>query len=131
MKEGIDADKAKMNKAFANVKEKAQITKQQIEKKSNEVDNELNAKLDKMEQQMKNAGEKRKARLQKRISALKEEYRIRREKLQQASRLINRSIWSKKESAALEETVHNINSKRKRLGRGLFLLAFKNQIFFL
>ncbi len=101
LKEGIDADKAKMNKALANVKEKAQITKQQIEKKSNEVNNELNAKLDKMEQQMKNAGEKRKARLQKRISALKEEYRIRREKLQQASRLINEAFGAKKEEAAL------------------------------
>jgi uncharacterized membrane protein len=101
MKEGINADNAKMNKALANVKEKAQITKQQIEKKSNEVNNELNAKLDKMEQQMKNAGEKRKARLQKRISALKEEYRIRREKLQQASRLINESFGGKKEEAPL------------------------------
>ena len=52
---------------------------------------------------MKNAGEKRKARLQKRISALKEEYRIRREKLQQASRLINEAFGAKKENAALAE----------------------------
>jgi uncharacterized membrane protein len=101
MKEGIDADKARMSKAFNNMKEKAQITKQQIEKKSNEIDNELNAKLDKMEQQMRNAGERRKARLQKRISALKEEYRIRREKLQQASRLISEAFGVKKEEVAL------------------------------
>src|SRR5687767_9000289 len=101
MKDGIDAGTTKMNKALANVKEKAQITKQQIEKKSNEVNKELNAKLDKMEQQMKNAGEKRKARLQKRINALKEDYRIRMEKLQNASRLINEALGAKKEKAAL------------------------------
>ena len=45
MNEGIDPDKAKMNKALTNAKEKAQITKQQIEKKLNEVNNELNGSL--------------------------------------------------------------------------------------
>jgi len=101
MKEDMSADKAKMNKALNNVKEKAQITKQQIEQKLDQVDDELNAKLDKMEQQMTHAGEKRKARLQKRINALKEDYRVRTEKLKQASRLINEAFGAKKENAAL------------------------------
>jgi uncharacterized membrane protein len=101
MKAGADADKERMNKALNNAKEKAQITKQQIEKKLNEVNNELSLRVEKMEQQTKNAGEKRKAHLQKRINALKEEYRIRREKLQQASKLINEAFEAKKESAAL------------------------------
>jgi len=101
MKEGIDADKAKMNKAFTNMKEKAQITKQQVEKKLNEVNNELSVKVEKMEHQMKNAGEKRKTRLQKRVIALKEEYRIIRDKLQQASGLISEAFGAKKEEAPL------------------------------
>jgi uncharacterized membrane protein len=105
MKEGIAADKAKMNKSLTNVKEKAQITKQQIEHKLNAVNNELNAKVDKMEQQMKHAGERRKARIQKRINELKEQYRIRTEKLKQASRLINEAFGARKENAALAETV--------------------------
>ena len=103
MKSGIDADKAKVNKAITNVKEKAQITKQQVEQKLNEVDDEFNAKLDKMEQQMKHAGEKRKARLQKRINSVKEEYGVRTEKLKQASRLINEAFAARKENAALAQ----------------------------
>ena len=101
VKEGIGTDKAKMNKAFVNMKEKAQITKQQIEQKANEVNNELKAKLEKKEQQMKSAGERRKARLQKRVNTLKEDYSIRVDKLQKASRLINEAFGLKKENAAL------------------------------
>lgn len=101
IKESIDADKTKMNKALDKVKEKAQITKQVVEQKLDHLDNELNAKLDKMEKQMEDASEKRKARLQKRINSLQEEYRTRTEKLKQASRLINEAFGTKKEAAAL------------------------------
>ena len=104
IKEDMYADKANMNKALNRVKEKAQITRQQIEQKLNAIDDELNSKLDKMESQMKHAGEKRKARLQKRINALKEQYRVRTEKLKQASRLINEAFETKKDNA-LAETV--------------------------
>ena len=105
MKEGFDADKAKIRKSLANAKEKAQMTDQQIQHKLNEIDDELNGKLDKMELQMKHAANKRKARLQKRINAVKEDYRIRTEKLKQASRLINEAFAAKKENAELAEPV--------------------------
>ena len=104
MKEDFDADKAKINKGLANAKEKAQITQKQIDDKLNEVDDDLNARIDKMELQMKHAGVKRKARLQKRINAVKEDYRQRTEKLKEASRLINEAFAAKKENA-LAETV--------------------------
>lgn len=105
MKEGFDADEAAIRKGLANAKEKAQITGQQLEHKLNEVDDELDARVNKMEAQMKHAGAKRKARLQKRMNAVKEDYRMRTEKLKQASRLINEAFAAKKENAALAETV--------------------------
>jgi uncharacterized membrane protein len=99
IKEGIDTDKAKVNKALTNLREKANMTKQRMEQKLDEVDKELSAKLEKIEQQMNNASEKRKARLQKRRTALKEEHRIREEKLRQATGLIKEAFEPKMENA--------------------------------
>lgn len=102
-KDAINADKEKIKKSVAKLKEKAQVTNQQIERKIDEANDQFAAKLEKLEQQQKEAGERRKEKLQKRINALKEEYAVRSYKLKQASKLINEAFELKREKPELQK----------------------------
>ena len=105
LKESTEEGKIRINNAIDNLKTKAQLTKEQIERKMAEAESQLDAKVNKMEEQMKVAGEKRKAKLQKRINTIKEEYRVRTEKLKQASKLISEALAVSGEAVKHSEAV--------------------------
>jgi hypothetical protein len=81
---------------------KAQAVNDQLKRKVNDSKSQLDARVDIMREQMKNAREKRKARIENQITKVKEEYRLRTEKLKQASKLIGEAVSLKDVSKQTE-----------------------------
>jgi hypothetical protein len=74
---------------------KAHATEELLRKKLNETKGQFDAKVNSMQEQVKNARERRKARMEKRINEVKQEYKLRTEKLKQASKLVGQALASK------------------------------------
>ena len=82
---------------MAKLQNKAHVTDELAKRKLNETKGQLDAKVNTMREWTKDAREKRKAKIEKRINEVKEEYRLRTEKLKQASKLVVRLLALKKE----------------------------------
>lgn len=96
-----EAGKTRINNALANLKNKANLTNEQIGRKMDEAKSQLEAKVQKIEEQMEDAGERRKAKLKKQIDAIKEEHKVRMDKLKQASELIGEAYSLKEEATTV------------------------------
>lgn len=100
IREARDESKTKINNAVARLKDKAQITNEQIRRKVDAANAQMDAKVNKIEAQMKEAGERRRAKLQKQINTVKEEHKARTEKLKRASKLISEAFGLKATATA-------------------------------
>jgi uncharacterized membrane protein len=99
LKEAKEQDKAAIKSAMAQLQNKAHATEELVRKKLNETRSQLDAKVSTMEEQMKHARERRKARMHKRINEVKQEYKLRTEKLKQASKLVDEALAPKEVEA--------------------------------
>jgi uncharacterized membrane protein len=95
LKEAREEDKAAIKSAMAKLQNKAHATEEVVRKKLNETRSQLDAKVNTMQEQVKNARERRKAKMEKRISEVKQEYKLRTEKLKQASKLVGEALAAK------------------------------------
>jgi uncharacterized membrane protein len=95
LKQAREEDKAAIKSAMGKLQNKAQAVNDQLNKKLNESRNQLDAKVNTMQEQMKDAKDRKKAKIEKRINEVKEEYRARTAKLKQASNLIGEAFASK------------------------------------
>ncbi len=103
LKEAKEEDKTRIKSAIAKLQIKAQATNELVKKKLDETKNQLDAKVNTMEVQMKNARERKKAKIEKRVHEVQEEFRLRTEKLKQASKLIGEAMGSREEIKRLEK----------------------------
>jgi len=92
LKEARDEDKAAIRSAMDKLQNKAQATDELVSKKLNETKGQLDAKVNTMQEQVKNTRERRKVRMEKRINEVKQEYKLRTEKLKQASKLVGEAL---------------------------------------
>ena len=92
LKEAKEEDKARIKSAIAKLQNKAHAANELVIKKMDESRNQFDAKVNAMEEQRKNVRERRKAKIEKRIHEVKEEYRLRTDKLKQASKLISEAL---------------------------------------
>ena len=95
LKEAREEDKAAIESTMAKLQNKAHATQELVQKKLNETKGQLDAKVNTMQEQMKNARERRKAKMEKRMSEVKHEYKLRTEKLKQASKLVGEALAPK------------------------------------
>lgn len=100
LKEAGETGKTKIEKAIGSLKNKAQLTSEQLRWKMDEAKTQMEAKVDKIEQQMKGAAERRKTKLKQQIARIREEHLARVDKLKQASKSISEAFSLKKEAAA-------------------------------
>ena len=97
LKEARDEDKAAIKSAMAKLQKKAHATDELVRKKLNETKGQLDAKVSTMQDQVKHARERRKAKMEKRINEIKHDYKLRTEKLKQASKLVGEALAPKEE----------------------------------
>lgn len=95
LKEARGEDRKAIESAIEKLQNKAQAINDQLKRKLSESKDQFNAKVDSMHQQMKDVRNRRKKKIEERIDEVKQEYRIRREKLKQASKLIDEAIGPK------------------------------------
>lgn len=95
LKEASGEDKKAIESAIEKLQNKAQAINDQLKRKLSESKDQFNAKVDSMHQQMKDVRNRRKKKIEERIDEVKQEYRVRREKLKQASKLIDEAIGPK------------------------------------
>lgn len=92
LKDANEEDKARIQSAMAKLQDKANAANELVKKKLDESKNQFDAKVNAMEEQKKNVSERRKAKIEKRIQEVKEEYRLRTDKLKQASKMISEAL---------------------------------------
>ena len=103
LNEAREEDKAAIKAAMVKLQNKAKATDELVERKMNDTRSQLEAKVNTMRDQMKEAREKRKAKIEKRIGEVKEEYKLRTDKLKQASKLIGEAMGLREEIESTAE----------------------------